>query len=76
MIKFLTICAMIQCAAACSALSAETTTVLAFGDSITARPDSYRSILIPALAGKGLTVEFVGPNSDAISRHAGYSGDT
>ena len=74
MIKFLTICIMIQCAAACSVLSAETTTVLAFGDSITERQDSYRSFLVPALAGKGLAVEFVGPKRDAISRHAGYSG--
>ncbi len=74
MTKFLTIYIMIQCAAAFSVLAAEKATVLALGDSITARKDSYRSMLIPTLAGKGLAVEFVGPNSDAISRHAGYSG--
>ena len=65
MIKFLTICIMIQCAAACSVLSAGTTTVLAFGDSITERQDSYRSFLVPALASKGLAVEFVGPKREA-----------
>ena len=74
MIKLLKLYIMIQCLAAFSVLAAEELTVLAFGDSITERQDSYRSFLIPALAGKGLAVEFVGPKRDAISRHAGYSG--
>ena len=74
MIKFLIICIMIQCAVACSTLSAEATTILALGDSITERTDSYRSVLVPALIDKGLDVEFVGPKRDEISSHAGYSG--
>ena len=57
-----------------SVFAGEATTILALGDSITARSDSYRSVLVPTLKEKGLVVEFVGPNKDAISCHAGYGG--
>jgi lysophospholipase L1-like esterase len=57
-----------------SVFSADTTTILALGDSITSRKDSYRSVLIPALEDKGIEHEFIGPNKDTISRHAGYGG--
>ena len=55
-------------------LAMETRTVLAIGDSLTQRTDSYRSILIPMLKEKGLKFEFIGPNRDKLSRHAGYGG--
>ena len=52
-------------------------TILALGDSITQGGKSftcYRQILVPQLKAKGLNVEFIGPNKDATSAHAGYGG--
>jgi lysophospholipase L1-like esterase len=57
-----------------SAQAGEKTTILAFGDSITQRSDSYRSVLVPALARVRPTVTFIGPEKDSISCHAGYGG--
>lgn len=74
MIKFLKTCMMILCAVGSSALAEQTTTILALGDSITQRTDSYRSILVPELTKNGFAFEFIGPNKDAISSHAGYGG--
>jgi lysophospholipase L1-like esterase len=65
---------MLQLIAGLSVLNAETTTILAFGDSITALPNSYRSVLVPKLKEKGIEHTFIGPEEDAISRHAGYGG--
>lgn len=65
---------LLPCMAGACAHGSEKTTILAFGDSITARDDSYRSVLVPALQEKGIEVEFIGPNKDSISRHAGYGG--
>ncbi len=58
----------------CNASVADTTTILALGNSITARRLSYRSILIPALTDKGLAFKFIGPEKDSVSHHAGYGG--
>ena len=60
-----------------SALAKEAPTVLALGDSITAGGKSfvcYRQLLIPELRKKGVPFEFIGPNKDAASAHAGYGG--
>lgn len=57
-----------------SSQAGEAPTILTFGDSITARKDSYRSVLVPALARKRPAVRFIGPNKDSISNHAGYGG--
>jgi lysophospholipase L1-like esterase len=60
-----------------STLARETPTVLALGDSITAGGKSficYRQVLIPELRKKGIAFEFIGPNKDAASAHAGYGG--
>jgi lysophospholipase L1-like esterase len=57
-----------------SAQAGEKTTILAFGDSITQRSDSYRSVLVPALARRRPSAKFIGPEKDAISFHAGYGG--
>ena len=64
----------ILCITGLSAHAGDTSTILAIGDSITARSDSYRSVLVPALAERHLAVEFIGPNKDQISAHAGYGG--
>ena len=74
MLKLLKVCLLIQSAAALPGLCAAKTTLLAFGDSITERTDSYRSVLVPALIDKGLDIEFIGPKRDELSSHAGYSG--
>jgi type 1 glutamine amidotransferase/lysophospholipase L1-like esterase len=47
-------------------------TILAFGDSITQR--GYRHALFPKLKATGAPFTFIGPLSDATSRHAGYGG--
>lgn len=60
-----------------SALADEPTTILAIGDSITQGGKgfpSYRQILVPELRKRGLAFEFIGPEKDAHSRHAGYGG--
>jgi lysophospholipase L1-like esterase len=68
------LCCIVLCVAASSAIASRATTILALGDSITQRTDSYRGILVPALTRDGYAFEFVGPNKDAISCHAGYGG--
>ncbi|MCA9249204.1 MAG: hypothetical protein KDA42_18910 [Planctomycetales bacterium] len=60
-----------------TAQAAETTTILALGDSITAGGGSfvvYRQVLVPKLQERGLSCEFIGPNRDGTSAHAGYGG--
>lgn len=52
-------------------------TILALGDSITAGSNngaSYREILVPEMQKRGLSFEFIGPNRDDTSRHAGFGG--
>jgi len=59
------------------ALAGESTTVLALGDSITGGGKTfvcYRQVLIPQLSGQSAAYEFIGPNEDATSAHAGYGG--
>tara|TARA_R110002096_G_scaffold48836_2_gene129199 strand:+ start:369 stop:1049 length:681 start_codon:yes stop_codon:yes gene_type:complete len=59
------------------ALAGEAPTVLAFGDSITAGGTSfvcYRQVLIPQLNEQNAAYEFIGPNEDSTSAHAGYGG--
>ena len=58
----------------CSVFAGEAKTILTLGDSITQREDSYRSALIPALRKRGVSYEFIGPNRDKLSAHAGYGG--
>jgi lysophospholipase L1-like esterase len=56
---------------------AETTTILALGDSITQGGKSfvcYRQVLIPELRKKNFAFEFIGPQKDATSAHSGYGG--
>ena len=65
---------VLLCGATLRAFAGETPTILALGDSITARRDSYRNVLVPTLTEKRLAVEFIGPNKDEISAHAGYGG--
>jgi len=74
MIKCFQIGLMLQCMTGLPVHGAEATAILALGDSITARGDSYRSVLVPALKDRGVEHEFIGPNEDSISRHAGYGG--
>lgn len=60
-----------------STLADDAPTILAVGDSITQgskRFVCYRQILVPALLKKGVAFEFIGPNKDATSAHAGYGG--
>lgn len=60
-----------------SALGGETPTILAIGDSITQGGKNfvcYRQVLIPELRKRNLAFEFIGPNKDATSNHAGYGG--
>lgn len=52
-------------------------TILALGDSITQGAPNYscyRQFLIPSLCARGIPIQFIGPNEDAISAHAGYGG--
>jgi lysophospholipase L1-like esterase len=59
------------------AAAAKVPTILAVGDSITQGGKQftcYRQVLIPELRKKGMEFEFVGPNTDATSAHAGYGG--
>lgn len=53
-------------------------TILALGDSITQGGGKtfvgYRDVLIPELRRKQVNFEFIGPNRDSTSAHAGYSG--
>ena len=72
--KFLLISMVILSISGFSVFAAEPATILAFGDSITERTDSYRSVLVPTLSNKGYAVKFIGPKKDAISSHAGYGG--
>lgn len=77
MIKFWKILVMTLCATGFSAFAGETPTILAVGDSITQGGKNfvcYRQALIPALRERGLVVDFIGPNRDATSAHAGYGG--
>jgi lysophospholipase L1-like esterase len=62
------------CATSLSVRGATTNTVLALGDSITALTNSYRGVLVPVLAEKGLPFQFIGPQKDSVSAHAGYGG--
>ena len=58
-------------------LEGDTPTILALGDSMTKTGKDfvgYRQVLIPELRKKGLAFEFIGPNKDATSAHAGYGG--
>ncbi len=60
-----------------SLLAGETPTVLALGDSITGGGKNfvcYREVLLPELRKKGAAFEFIGPNRDSSSAHAGYGG--
>jgi lysophospholipase L1-like esterase len=60
-----------------SVLAAEPTTILPLGDSMTQGGKTfvcYRQVLIPDLATKGVSFEFIGPHKDATSAHAGYGG--
>jgi len=57
--------------------AAEKKTVLAIGDSITQGGGNfvcYRQVLVPELQKQGFAVEFIGPQKDATSCHAGYGG--
>jgi lysophospholipase L1-like esterase len=71
------ICVTLVSMTSISALAAEPTTILPLGDSITQGGKTfvcYRQVLIPGLATKGVSFEFIGPNKDATSAHAGYGG--
>lgn len=72
--KMLQIAAIGILTSSSSVYGAEKKTILAIGDSLTGRPDSYRSVLVPALKAKGVAFEFIGPEKDEVSRHAGYGG--
>ncbi len=79
MIKLLHIYITILCMTGIIALEGETPTILALGDSITLEGGGngfvgYRKVLIPELRKKGLAFEFIGPNKDSTSAHAGYGG--
>jgi lysophospholipase L1-like esterase len=55
----------------------EPKTVLAIGDSITQGGGNfvcYRQVLVPELKKRRFAVEFIGPQKDATSHHAGYGG--
>lgn len=57
--------------------AAESITILPLGDSITQGGTqfvSYRAHLVPAVTSQWPTAQFVGPNSDSISLHAGFGG--
>jgi len=54
-------------------------TILALGDSITAGGKgfpSYRETLVAELRSRGIAFEFIGPNNDPISAHAGFGGQS
>lgn len=71
------ICIALLYAVGFPALAGEAPTVLAFGDSITEGGKSfvcYRQVLVPELRKKNIAFEFIGPNNDATSAHAGYGG--
>ena len=71
------ICAAIAWMAGSFAIAGEAPTILALGDSITQGGKQfvgYRQVLIPALRKRGLAFEFIGPEKDAVSAHAGYGG--
>jgi lysophospholipase L1-like esterase len=77
MIKFWQIGVIIFCTTGLAALAGEIPTILAIGDSITQggkRFVCYRQVLIPELRKRGVAFEFIGPNKDATSAHAGYGG--
>jgi lysophospholipase L1-like esterase len=84
MIKLLHICMAILCMTGYFALEDKTPTILALGDSITTTGKDitttgmgfvgYRQVLIPELRKRDLAFEFIGPNKDATSAHAGYGG--
>lgn len=77
MINLLRICMAILCMTGYFAIEGEIPTILALGDSITTTGKDfvgYRQVLIPELRKKGLAFEFIGPNKDATSAHAGYGG--
>jgi lysophospholipase L1-like esterase len=67
----------IICLAGSSAIAAEPTTILAFGDSITEGGHgfvSYRKPLVAELERRKLSFTFIGPEKDSTSAHAGYGG--
>ena len=78
MIRFADLSLILLCGMTVAAHAAESPTVLALGDSITAGGGSsfvcYRQVLVPELKKRGTSVRFIGPNEDAASRHAGYGG--
>ena len=60
-----------------SVLAEKTPTILTLGDSITEGGKGfvcYREILVPELRKKNIAFKFIGPKTDAVSAHAGYSG--
>ena len=71
------ICVTLLSMTSISVHAAEATTILPLGDSITQGGKTfvcYRQVLIPDLATKGVSFEFIGPRKDATSAHAGYGG--
>ncbi|MDQ8194782.1 GDSL-type esterase/lipase family protein [Coraliomargarita sp. SDUM461004] len=76
--KLLHLIFIVLCVSSISVLSADTTTILAFGDSITAKGGrgfvTYRHVLIPELRNECLDFEFIGPKRDHDSAYAGYGG--
>lgn len=76
--RFFTLSLIGACGALTSTASfAAESTILCLGDSITQGGGSfvsYREILAPALAARNVSVQFIGPNKDAVSAHAGFGG--
>lgn len=57
----------------------KTPTILALGDSITAGGKgfpSYREALVAELRSREIAFEFIGPNNDTFSAHAGFGGQS
>jgi hypothetical protein len=77
MVKTWCICITILSATGFFGHAGESHTILALGDSITQCGKSfvcYRQFLIPELRKKGVAFEFIGPEKDYLSPHAGYGG--
>ncbi len=75
--KFWNIFITIVLATGFSLQGKEPVSILALGDSITQGGKtyvSYRQALIPELRKKKVAFEFIGPEEDAASAHAGYGG--
>jgi lysophospholipase L1-like esterase len=65
------------CTIGFSAHAEDPKTILMLGNSITQGGQSYmsyRQVLVPDLQKKGYAVQFIGPQTDATSAHAGYRG--